>query len=615
MFSTGSSGTALQARVWAGGPFLDFTIPGSWLGAPHLYRVDWGVSAIDFSIDGVLVHTQATAIGGSMRPAFSDFSFSGVGLLVDWARVSPYPVACGADLEFAITADSCFQIADVIVDGASVGAVASYTFTNVMANHTIEATFAPVTYTITASAGPGGTISPDGAVSVACGTDQTFTIAPDSCSEIVDVLVDGVSVGAVASYTFTAVGANHTIDASFAPLAYTITASAGLGGTISPDGAVSVSCGTDQTFTITPDACHQIADVLVDGVSVGAVTSYTFTAVTANHTISATFLLNSSTITATAGPGGTITPSGAISVNCGADQSFLITPDLCHTIGDVLVDGVSVGPVSAFTFTNVTANHTIDVVFDAIPFTITASAGAGGSISPVGGVVVGCGSNQTFTITPDPCYHVTDVLVDGISVGAVTSYTFTNVTANHTISASFSITTYTLTLNVIGNGTVTVIPNQTVFLCGSSAVITATPGLGYVFQMWTGDATGNDNPLSIVMDDNKVITAVFVDVATAVAENLLGADRPLGIYPNPSTVGETQVMYRAPESGSLDIAVYDVTGKLVRQLASGVSAPGIRSVGWNGRDESGMEVSAGTYFVRMSSQMGGTTTKRVVLIR
>ena len=55
------------------------------------------------------------------------------------------------------------------------------------------------------------------------------------------------------------------------------------------------------------------------------------------------------------------------------------------------------------------------------------------------------GADQTFTITPDASYHVADVLVDGVSVGAVTSYTFTNVTADHTIEASFAINTYTIT--------------------------------------------------------------------------------------------------------------------------------------------------------------------------
>jgi hypothetical protein len=71
-------------------------------------------------------------------------------------------------------------------------------------------------------------------------------------------------------------------------------------------------------------------------------------------------------------------------------------------------------------------------------FEIVASAGAGGSIDPAGTVSVNYGSDQAFTITPDTGYHVADVLVDGSSVGAVTSYSFTGVTADHTIQASFS---------------------------------------------------------------------------------------------------------------------------------------------------------------------------------
>src|SRR5439155_296782 len=62
---------------------------------------------------------------------------------------------------------------------------------------------------------------------------------------------------------------------------------------------------------------------------------------------------------------------------------------------------------------------------------------ANGSITPSSNVSVTYGANQTFTITPDTGYHVADVLVDGSSVGAVTTYTFINVTANHTIAASF----------------------------------------------------------------------------------------------------------------------------------------------------------------------------------
>lgn len=69
--------------------------------------------------------------------------------------------------------------------------------------------------------------------------------------------------------------------------------------------------------------------------------------------------------------------------------------------------------------------------------TIRASAGVNGTISPVGWTSVGEGGEQTFTITPDAGYAVAKVLVDGRSVGAVTSYTFRNVTQDHTIEAVF----------------------------------------------------------------------------------------------------------------------------------------------------------------------------------
>src|SRR5206468_6570889 len=129
-------------------------------------------------------------------------------------------------------------------------------------------------------------------------------------------------------------------------------------------------------------------------------------------------------------------PTGSVGVNCGSNQVFTITPDTCHTIANVLVDGSSVGAVSSYSFTNVTANHTILASFGLKTYTIAASAGTGGTISPSGNVTVNCAANRSFTITPNACYSIASVLVDGSSVGAVSTYTFTNVTANHTIAAS-----------------------------------------------------------------------------------------------------------------------------------------------------------------------------------
>jgi hypothetical protein len=76
-----------------------------------------------------------------------------------------------------------------------------------------------------------------------------------------------------------------------------------------------------------------------------------------------------------------------------------------------------------------------------VAHSITASAGAGGSITPSGTVPVADGGSQTFTITPSSGYAIADVRVDGVSVGAVSSYTFTAVHAAHTIDASFRVVT------------------------------------------------------------------------------------------------------------------------------------------------------------------------------
>jgi hypothetical protein len=203
-----------------------------------------------------------------------------------------------------------------------------------------------------------------------------------------------------------------------------------------------VAQGASQSFTITPASGYNVAGVTVDGASVGAVTSYTFSNVQANHTISATFQLKTVTtftITASAGTGGSISPSGNVVVDQAASQSFAIAANSGYTVASVTVDGLNVGTMTSYTFINVQSNHTISAAFTPIPtYTITASAGSGGSISPSGTVTLNQGASQTFTITASAGNTLSSVLVDGVSVGPVTSYTFSNLQTNHTISGFFT---------------------------------------------------------------------------------------------------------------------------------------------------------------------------------
>ena len=473
---------------------LDVLVDGSSVGAVTSYTftnviANHTISAT-FAID---THTIAATAGsnGSITPSGS------------------VTVNHGANQTFSITPAANYHVADVLVDGSSVGAVTSYTFTNVIANHTISATFAIDTHTIAATAGSNGSITPSGSVTVNHGANQTFSITPAANYHVADVLVDGTSVGAVTSYTFTNVIANHTISATFAIDTHTIAATAGSNGSITPSGSVTVNHGANQTFSITAAANYHVADVLVDGTSVGAVTSYTFTNVIANHTISATFAIDTHTIAATAGSNGSITPSGSVTVNHGASQTFTITPAANYHVADVLVDGTSVGAVTSYTFTNVIANHTISATFAIDTHTIAATAGSNGSITPSGSVTVNHGANQTFSITPAANYHVANVLVDGSSVGAVTSYTFTNVIANHTISATFAIDTHTIAAAAGSNGSIT-----------PSGSVTVNHGANQTFSI---TAAANYHVADVLVDGTSVGAVTSYTFTNVIANHTISA--------------------------------------------------------------------------------------------
>jgi Divergent InlB B-repeat domain len=310
----------------------------------------------------------------------------------------------------------------------------------------------PGLYSITTSSDSNGTIIPSGnppvsqasngssvmkLVTVSQGSSQSFSITPNAGYHVADVKADGTSLGVVGAYTFNNVTADHSLNATFAISGYSITSSAENGGSVSPAGTTTVNSGAGQTFTITPSTGYQIAGVVVDGVSAGAVSTYTFTNVTANHTISVTFSVKTYTISATTGTSGSVSPAGISAVNYGGSQMFSITPATGYHVAGVKVDGSSVSAVASYTFSNVTANHTIAATFAINTYTVSASAGTGGSISPSGISTVNYGGSKTFRISPNRGYKIKSVSVDGVSIGAVSTYTFSNVKANHTIVITY----------------------------------------------------------------------------------------------------------------------------------------------------------------------------------
>ena len=135
---------------------------------------------------------------------------------------------------------------------------------------------------------------------------------------------------------------------------------------------------------------------------------------------------------------GSIKPSGNVVVAQSGNQTFVVTTKTGYRVGFLLVDGRNQGPLSSFTFTDVSANHTISAVLAPMAYNIDAHSGPNGSLSPNSMQVVEHGQSQTFTITPNDGYEIEDVLVDGSSHGAVSTYTFTDVQQDHTFAVTFA---------------------------------------------------------------------------------------------------------------------------------------------------------------------------------
>jgi PKD repeat protein len=139
-------------------------------------------------------------------------------------------------------------------------------------------------------------------------------------------------------------------------------------GTITPAHPAKVKKGTYIHFRIKANVGYQISDVYIDGQAIGPVSTYTFWNVIEPHSISATFSESTVyTITTVNTNGGTIEPKGIIPMTAGDTPVFHIIPDANYIIDQVLVDGVSVGPLEWYTFPPLEAIHEIKPVFQYVP--------------------------------------------------------------------------------------------------------------------------------------------------------------------------------------------------------------------------------------------------------
>ncbi|MDR0478573.1 MAG: hypothetical protein LBH31_01950 [Burkholderiaceae bacterium] len=342
-------------------------------------------------------------------------------------------------------------------------------------------------YNVTAGVlGGNGSISPPGVDVIASGATSTFTVTPYAGYT---ASVGGTCGGTLTgnSYKTNPITADCTVVASFTqtpPPSYTITASAGSNGAISPSGQVSATPGTSSAFTVTPAVGYSAA---VSGTCGGVLNGNTFTTspINADCTVTATFTLTASssyTVTSSAGSNGTISPLGQEMTAAGTQRTFTVTPSSGYSAA---VSGTCGGTLSGNIYTTnpVNADCTVVASFTSTTsyYTITASAGSNGAINPTGLVITAAGTARAFTVTPNAGYSAT---VGGTCGGTLSGnvYTTSPITASCTVVASFTPSTsayYTVTVSA-GSGGGTISPlGQTKVASGLSLDFTVTPNAGY----------------------------------------------------------------------------------------------------------------------------------------
>lgn len=377
--------------------------------------------------------------------------------------------------------------------------------------------------TISSSPLAGGTTAGSG--TFAQGSTVTVSATPNTGYTFTNWTDSGTTTVAStsSSYQFTMAG-NRALVANFslippAQFAVVLSSSPIAGG--STFGSGSYNVGTSVTAIESPNPGYTFVNWTEGGTIVSTNASYQFT-ISANRTLVANFtaipaLQFAVLLSSSPSAGGTTTGAGTFV--SGTSVTIAASPNTGYTFVNWTESGTIISTSSSYTFT-VTAHRTLvaNFVINTYTLTATASPTLGGTITKSPDQVnYDYGTNVLLTATANTGYTFRNWTDNGTIVSTNAGYQVT-MTANRVLVANFTLNNYTLTvtINPALGGTVVKNPNQANYDSGTTVQLTATANAGYTFTSWNGDATGSTNPLSVLMNANKNISALFTAVTPPV---------------------------------------------------------------------------------------------------
>lgn len=324
-----------------------------------------------------------------------------------------------------------------------------------------------------------------------------------------DLVQKGKEVSASSSYQFTMTAANRTLTANFAVVvpgnfAITLSSNPAAGGTTSgagtfPENSVRIASATANTG-------YTFVNWTEGGLIVSTSSSYTFTLL-ANKTLVANFLINTYTL-AVNGVNGTVAKNPNLTVfDYGSVVQLTPTPSVGYTFSSWTGDATgSANPLSV----TMNANKTITGNFTLNAYTLNVTSTNGSVVKNPSQTTYNHGTSVQLTATANTGYTFTSW--SGDASGSANPITV-SMTSNKNITANYTAVVGSFTLNVTAiNGTVAKNPDLVGYVSGASVQLTATPNSGYTFTSWSGDATGSVNPVTVVMNSNKNVTANFTAI-------------------------------------------------------------------------------------------------------
>ena len=388
----------------------------------------------------------------------------------------------GTSKTFDIAPAQGYEIVNVNVDGTDLGPISYYTFQRVGVDHTISATFQKAqpsgdTVTLTTTASDGGTVAPAGQTTYVSGQAVDVTFTPDQGYQLASVKVNGRTASVTGNVLTLTMDQSYAVSAVFEKIPDVPT--------VMFENDFESVTGDSFPFHgwtlkgVNPNGYTWKQDTYSNWKYLGNDTKQAYISDDWHGGAQDEYLISPS-VNLSGTRDGVLYFDYAYGVYGIKNKTFTATVEVStdggqtwtaiwnfqdsytgqETSGYALAGSAEVkvpaqyavdGVQFAFRYVN-TTHDTAPLAVDNVKlmavedgpasqkYTITAAAGEGGAITPAGEVSVKEGASQTFTITASEGYAIADVLVDGQSVGAVDSYTFENVTANHTIAALFTKT-------------------------------------------------------------------------------------------------------------------------------------------------------------------------------